>query len=144
MQLRRVMPLTDFYLQARSLLRFQAWAAALVMLSVLLLSAAGIYAMMSFTVAQRTREIAIRSALGAAPHRLFLGIFKRATGQLATGVAAGSILSLTMFQNSDRGFGENATFVIAVAAMMIVVGLFAALGPARRGLRIQPSETLRD
>ncbi len=51
----------------------------LVMLSVIVLSAAGIYSLMSFTVARRRREIGIRAALGADRHRLLLGIFSRAS-----------------------------------------------------------------
>jgi hypothetical protein len=144
LQLRQVMPLTEFYAQRRSFWRYVAWGIGLVTISVLLLSAAGIYAMMSFTVAQRTREIAIRSALGAAPHRLLLGIFRRASGQLASGVVLGSVLSLAIFQTTDPGVAQDTPFVLIVAAGMVLVGLVAALGPARRGLRIQPSEALRD
>ena len=61
--------------------------------SVLLLSAAGIHAMMSFTVARRWREIGIRVALGADARRVLMGIFGRAGAQIATGVAAGLILA---------------------------------------------------
>ena len=61
--------------------------------SVLLLSAAGIHAMMSFTVARRWREIGIRVALGADARRVLMGIFGRASAQIATGVAAGLILA---------------------------------------------------
>ena len=56
--------------------------------AVLLLSAAGVHAMMSFTIAQRTLEIGIRSALGAQPRHLLLGILKGAMRQLALGIAA--------------------------------------------------------
>ena len=111
--------------------------------SVLLLSAAGIYAMMSFTVAQRTREIAIRTALGAAPHRLLLSIFGRATRQLALGLLVGSVLSAGVFQNTDFTASQATTLTLIVAGILVAVGLIAALGPARRGLRIQASEALR-
>ena len=55
----------------------------------LVLSAAGIYALMSFTVARRRREIGIRAALGADPVRILVGIFSRAFAQLAAGALAG-------------------------------------------------------
>ena len=63
----------------------------------LLLSAAGVQALMSFTIAQRTREIGIRSALGAPPRQLLLGIFGRAMRQLGIGVLVGSLLSIAAF-----------------------------------------------
>jgi putative ABC transport system permease protein len=144
LQLRQVMPLTEFYARVRSFWQYVAWGIALVTYSVLLLSAAGIYAMMSFTVAQRTREIAIRSALGASAGRLLFGIFKRAAGQVVSGLLVGAALSAALLRSTEAHRGRAVTFVVIVAALMVVVGLLAALGPARRGLRIQPSEALRD
>ena len=118
---------------------------ALVMASVLLLSAAGIYAMMSFTVTQRRKEIGIRSALGAQPRRLLAGLFGRSAGQLALGVGLGVAIAFLLDRASDGDLMgvRGAVAVPAVAVVMLVVGLLATYGPARRGLRIEPSEALR-
>jgi hypothetical protein len=118
----------------------------LAMLTVVVLSAAGIYALMSFTVARRRREIGIRAALGADPTRVLAGIFARALGQLGLGTAVGlagafvleSIIEGAMFQ------GQGIVIVPMVILFMIAVGLLAAIGPARHGLRIQPTEALRE
>jgi predicted permease len=114
--------------------------------SVLLLSAAGIYAMMSFTVASRRREIGIRSALGAAPGRVLTGIFKRASAQLGAGVLGGLLLAEGVIRLSGGTFlgGEGVFLLPTVAALMVSIGLLAALGPARRGLAVQPTEALRE
>jgi putative ABC transport system permease protein len=98
-QLRRVTLLSDFYGQLRSFWRYVTWAVGLITLSVLLLSAAGIYALMSFTVAQRTREIGIRTALGAHPRRILLNVFGRVTMQLVVGVLLGSLLAGGVFSS---------------------------------------------
>ena len=143
MQLRRVMPLSEFYDQVRSAWRSLAWGIGFVTASVLLLSAAGIYALMSFTVAQRTREIGIRAALGAHPRLLLLGIFGRVMRQLAVGLLVGSLLSGALCSGAGLGLGRATALLLAVAALMLIVGLLAALGPARRSLRIQPIEALR-
>ena len=113
--------------------------------SVLLLSAAGIYALVSFTVARRRREIGIRAALGAQPRRLLAGVFRRAAGQLAVGLAIGLAAALLLDLATGGGImGARALVLLpAVAALMLVVGLLAAAGPARRGMRIEPSEALR-
>jgi hypothetical protein len=136
-------PLAELYGSLRSASRFAAWSLALVTLSVLLLSAAGIYALMSFTVARRTREIGIRTALGAYPRRILADIFGRVARQLALGLVIGSLLSGAMFFAVGLGFTRAAALMTAVAAIMLLVGLLAAFGPARRGLRIQPMEALR-
>jgi predicted permease len=135
-------------------LRTFALAVAFATLSVLLLSAAGIYAMLSFTVAQRRREIGIRAALGANPRRIVISIVSRASAQLGGGVAVGLILALAldratggmvMGQRSADTVGLQgaAALISIVAAIVMAVGLLAALGPARRGLAVQPTEALR-
>lgn len=115
-------------------------------LSVVLLSAAGIYAMLSFTIARRRREIGIRSALGADARRILRAIFARSSAQLGMGVAAGLIIATAAeWVTGGSVMGGRASFVLpAVAALMLAVGLLAALGPARRGLAVEPTEALRE
>jgi putative ABC transport system permease protein len=140
---------------ARRTYRTVAVGVGLAMLSVLLLTAAGIYAMLSFTVARRRREIGIRIALGADHRRILGGIFARAATQLGVGVAVGLVLALalqwatggrTMGNQSGVADGLLDAFILMpiVATIMMVVGLLAALGPARRGLAVQPTEALRE
>ena len=136
----------DLERQSEMATRLIVLVLVLLIASVLLLSAAGIYALMSFTVTQRRKEIGIRAAMGANAAQLLRGIFARAAWQLAAGVVVGSIVAMLL----DRASGGEALGVPgwrllpAMAAIMIVVGLLAAIGPARRGLRIQPTEALRD
>ena len=105
----------------------------------------GLYAMMSFTVASRRREIGIRAALGAAPRRVLSGIFKRASAQLGAGVVAGLLIAEAIPRLDGGSFfaGEGAIMLPVVAGIVMAIGLLAALGPARRGLAIQPTEALR-
>lgn len=118
----------------------------LVMLSVIVLSAAGIYALMSFTVARRRREIGIRAALGADRHQLLLGIFSRALGQLGIGAVVGALGAIGVEQllEGDMLQGQGAVILPLVAIVMVAVGFVSILGPARQGLRIQPTEALRE
>jgi putative ABC transport system permease protein len=143
LQLRRVVPLAAFYDQQRSFWHYLAWVIGFVTASVLLLSGAGIYALMSFTVAQRTREIGIRTALGAHPRRVLFNVFARAIRQLALGVLVGSIVSAAALSMGGLGLARATPLLLAVAAIMLIVGLLAALGPARRSLRIQAIDALR-
>ena len=143
LQMRRVVPLSMFYDEARSAFQMLALAVGFVTATVLLLSAAGVHAMMSFTIAQRTREIGIRSALGAQPRHLLFGIFRGAMRQLALGIAAGSLLSVGAFAVAGTGVWSASGLLVTVAAVMAVVALLAAIGPARRILRIQTVEALR-
>ncbi|MEW5931872.1 MAG: ABC transporter permease, partial [Gemmatimonadota bacterium] len=72
--------------------RRQSTAAFLaVALSVVLLSAAGIHALVSFTVTRRRKEIGIRAALGARPRHVLASVFARAAAQLGAGVALGGL-----------------------------------------------------
>jgi hypothetical protein len=126
-------------------LRLMVLGSSLVILTALLLSAAGIYAMMSFTVSQRRKEIGIRAALGANAGQLLRSIFTKAALQLAAGVAVGIAMAL-MADRASEGelLGLFGRALVPVAALaMVLVGLVATIGPARRGLRIQPTEALR-
>ena len=113
-----------------------AW---LVSLIVLLLSATGIHALMSFIVARRTREIGIRSALGAQPGRIIAGIFGRAFLQVSAGLVAGSALV------AWTGLGSTREVLVLLGAdgIMLLAGMTACYVPLRRALRIDPTEALR-
>jgi predicted permease len=129
----------------RQFLLFVAFGVAAVTSSVLLLSATGIYAMMSFMVAGRRREIGIRTALGADRGRVLAGVFARAGAQLGAGVLAGLVLAAVVNQATGGSqFGDDILLLFPVVALvMISVGLLSALGPARRALDVQPTEALR-
>jgi predicted permease len=118
----------------------------LAMTSVVVLAAAGIYALMAFTVARRRREIGIRAALGANRNRLLAGIFSRVFAQLAAGAALGMLgaAGLEQILEGEMFQGQGAVLVPIVVALMTAVGLIAAWGPARQGLSIQPTEALRE
>lgn len=122
-----------------------ALAVFAITLTVWLLSAAGVYALMAFTVASRRREIGIRAALGAAPGRLLRSVFRRAAIQLGAGAALGLMLAEAGPRLAGGSFfaGPGARILPPVVAIIVIVGLLAALGPARRGLAIQPNEALR-
>jgi hypothetical protein len=124
-----------------------ALALIIVTVAIIVLSAAGIYAMMSFTVVRRRREIGIRLALGADPRRILASIFARAGAQLAIGVVVGLILAFVVGPQLGGGgtiHWRGMVLLPLVAALMVCVGLLAALGPARRGLAIQPTEALHE
>lgn len=139
-------PLRDIYREQETGMRMVALVLGLIILSVLGLSAAGIYALMSLTVTQRRREIGIRAALGADPRRILAGIFSRSLRQLGIGVAVGLAAAglLDVAMGGEVFYGRGAVLLPAVCLLMTAVGLLAALGPARRGLRIQPMEALRE
>ena len=124
-----------------------SYALAIVTLSVLLLSAAGLYTLMSFTVTRRRREIGIRLALGARPGRLLASIFARALWQIAAGVVVGVTVALVLHRrlNIEVEGGWHIPGILPAAAIFImIIGLLSAAGPARRAVRVNPTEALRD
>lgn len=139
--------LDDTYAELRAQDNAVARGLVIVTTSVLLLSAAGMYALMSFTVNQRRREIGIRTALGARANRVLAGVFRRALGQVSIGAAAGLLLALVVRRYlpiDQLGGREIPGVVLAAATFMVLVGCLAASGPARRALRVQPTEALRE
>ena len=116
-------------------------------LSLLLLSAAGIYALMSFTVGRRRKEIGIRAALGASPQRIIAAVFRRALIQVALGAFVGVWIALLIghyIPIDELGGWEIPGIVPAAAGFIAGVAVLSLVGPARRGLRVEPVEELRE
>ncbi len=114
----------------------------------LLLATAGIYALISFTLARRTREIGIRAALGAAPGRIITGVFSRAFMQVGLGVAAGAVPGLVVIESIAGDAGLMTTqaalgAISGVCAFVVAVALVSCTVPLRRALRIDPIRALR-
>jgi predicted permease len=126
--------------------RLYGYAVGFVMFAVLLLSTAGTYSMMSFTVSQRTREIGIRTALGARPRRVVGDVFSRALWQLGLGTTLGAgvgVLASNVFASSPV-LSHGPAPVLGIAGLLLLLGLAACGRPMRRALTIQPTEALRD
>jgi hypothetical protein len=122
-----------------------------VMLGVLLLSAAGVYTLMAFAVVQRRREIGIRSALGAQPWALIAGLFRRVLVPVAVAAGVGALGAALLDHYFSpllfdlREGGRPLPWILpAGEAFIVLTGLLVIAGPARRALRVDPVEALRD
>jgi putative ABC transport system permease protein len=111
------------------------------------LAATGIYGVVSYSVSQRTHEIGIRLALGAAPRDIMRLIarsgLRLALAGMAVGLAASLILTRLL---SSLLFGVEATDAMTyliVSLLLIGVALGACFIPARRAARLDPMEALR-
>lgn len=100
---------------------------------------------MSVSVARRTREIGLRAALGATPARLLAGIFSHALVLIGSGIAAGNgVLLLFVTLGTDLDLADVAGPLLTTSAVMLTVGLLACAEPARRALRIHPTDALKE
>jgi putative ABC transport system permease protein len=118
---------------------------------VLFLSAMGLFSLMSISVSRRTREIGVRVALGANPRQVLARILAHAMVLMGSGVAAGGGLVLFGVALGLGPTGRPADDVVSFAAwigmtsaVMLCAGLLACVEPARRALRINPIDALRD
>src|SRR5688572_4188328 len=111
----------------------------------LLLSLMAIYAVMAFTVVQRTREIGTRVALGADRWRVIAAIARRPLVQIGLGIGAGGALVVLIFVGMFDGFPtpSEAGLIAAYATTILAVCLSACVVPIRRALRLEPSQVLR-
>jgi predicted permease len=116
------------------------------------LSATGLYALMSMTVAQRRREFGIRLALGGSARGVVMTVARRALMQIGMGVTWGAGVWVVLMSSVLRAApGTEAAkmrapwpyVLAAAAAVVIAVALAAALGPTLRYVRMRPVETLR-
>ena len=111
---------------------------------VLFLSALGIYSLMSVTVSRRTREIGLRAALGASHRAVLAAILSRSAVVMGSGVVAGGFLLLLVVAIGGDDVALYAVFLAVTAAVIMAAALLASIVPARRALRINPTEALRE
>ncbi|MGB6725931.1 MAG: ABC transporter permease [Terracidiphilus sp.] len=127
--------------------RFRSLLLAIFGAIALLLSAVGIYGVISFSVTRRTREIGVRIALGATPaglRRLILGeSLKLALFGLAAGIPAALVLAHFMSSLLFAITPADPLTFIGVALLLTMVALAAGFFPARRAMRVDPMTALR-
>jgi ABC-type antimicrobial peptide transport system permease subunit len=113
----------------------------------LLLSLIGVYGVMSYTVAQHTREIGIRMALGAQPGAILKLVVGRGLVLVSVGVAIGVLASFGLTRFIEHMlFGVTPTDPLTFVAIVFLLGLVALLAcliPAQRAMRVDPIVVLR-
>jgi hypothetical protein len=143
LQLRDIATLQETVERQRAPGGFGGIVVGSILLAALTFSAAGLYALMAVAVSRRTREIGIRIALGASPRRVLRTVFARAGRQLGGGMLAGNGLILLIAWRADSLTAELLATSVITSVIMAAVGVLACAGPARRALRVQPTEALR-
>ena len=128
--------------------RFNTIIIAVFAIAALVLPSVGLYGVMASAVAQRTREIAIRSALGGRPSALRWMVMREGLLVALTGIGAGGLASL-----ATAGALRSLLYDVAptdlptyagIALLLLLVVLVAAHGPARRATRVDPMIALRE
>src|SRR5262249_45185539 len=127
--------------------RASAWLVGAVGLMALALAAIGLYGVIAYSVARRTREIGIRIALGAQPAGVLGLVMRQGLVVAASGLAAGCLLAAGAARSLAGSLygvtvGDPLSW-LGAAAILLAVSALANLIPARRAARVDPSDALR-
>ena len=142
-----IRPLSQMVSQTLSQSRFNTGLLAVFAAVAIILAAVGIYGVIAYNVAQRTKEIGIRMALGAQRRAMLAMILRQSLTMAAIGIAVGLIgafaatrlLSALLF---GIGATDLATYV-SVILLLSVAAFMAGLLPARRAMKVDPVIALR-
>jgi predicted permease len=143
-----IAPLEDQISSSAGEQRLQTMLLSLFGLTALLLASIGLYGVLGFFVSQRTREIGLRMAIGAAPGQVFRQVFRHGASMTIGGVIAGVVSGFGLSRlASSLLFGvkqwDPLTFVAAPTLLLAVAAL--AIGvPSRRATLVDPIEALRE
>jgi putative ABC transport system permease protein len=142
-----VQPLTQALADSIAPQRFRTVLLSLFALVAVMLAAAGIYGVMSYSVSQRTREIGIRVALGAEARDVLRLVLRQGLTLALAGVAIGVVAALGLTRvMKTLLFGVSATdplTFVGVALLLTFVVLLACWIPARRATKVDPMVALR-
>jgi predicted permease len=148
---REALPLKEWIRERDMVLMMTVGAQMTVTVLVLFLSALGIFSLVSISVSRRTRELGLRTALGARPRRVLAGILSRAVVLMGSGITAGSVLLMLAVGLGAGPSGRPAEdvplfvgYLGMTSAVMLAACLLACITPARRALRINPIDALRE
>ncbi|MET0554220.1 MAG: ABC transporter permease [Vicinamibacteria bacterium] len=140
-------PVADVLSRSVAAQRFAAWLVGLFAAVALVLAGVGVYGVVSYGVAQRTREIGIRAALGARAGRVLAMVVAQGMAPVAVGLALGSAGALVLGRllgGLVYEGGSGTAPVCAVAAVLLgAIALAACAVPARRATRVDPVTALR-
>jgi len=144
----RDLKLMDAYIgDARAPMRFNLILIGIFGGVALTLASIGLYGVMAYSVTQRSHELGIRMALGAAPRDVLRLVLAQGTRLIFVGAAAGLVASLGMTQLiSSLLFGVSATDPLTFASVVLLLGVVALAAcyiPARRASRVDPMAALR-
>jgi putative ABC transport system permease protein len=143
----KIRPLDEIVSRSISQPRFYLLLLGVFAVVALVLAAVGIFGVLSYAVAQRTREIGIRMALGAQERTVLQMVVGQAMVLVIAGIAVGAALALVVSRGmSTMLFSVTATdpaTFVSVAAILCAVALVASYVPARRATRVDPIVALR-
>jgi predicted lysophospholipase L1 biosynthesis ABC-type transport system permease subunit len=147
MPVERLSTMEAVYAESSAQRRFAARLLAGFAALALLLGVIGIYGVLSYTVARRTREIGVRIALGAQRAEIAASVIRQGLGLAGVGVAIGLAVALVLSRFLESlVFGittrDTVTFV-GVPALILAIAVLSAYLPARRATRIDPVQALR-
>jgi putative ABC transport system permease protein len=143
------MAMDDLVLQSPSvfLRRFPLFLVGAFAATALALAIVGIYGVVSYSVAQRTRELGIRTALGARPEALRSLVIRHGLGMAAVGVVVGGLAAMLAGRFAAKllyGVTPTDPLVHTVVALVLATAaVVATLVPARRASRVDPAVALR-
>ena len=131
--------------QAQFVLRLGVYLAGGMGLLGLSIAVVGVYGVVSYSAAQRTREVGIRMALGAMPADVLQLILRHGLRLILAGLAMGLILGWLLTRGISHIFhGYTGAIVFAVAAVLLAaIGFLACYIPAQRTMRVDPMTALR-
>lgn len=143
----RVRAMRDVMSESTARHRFDMWLMTAFGLCALVLCAVGVYGLIAYSVQQRTREIGIRVALGAAPGEVWRLIVRQAMSLAAAGIligVAGSLYLVRIMTSLLFGVSPRDPVIFALVPLLFAaVALVAACVPARHATRISPAIALR-